>query len=236
MVRRTRSGIARRPSNSFFVNVQLAGQCAVQTGDGEALLLQGDIIVLDADSPFCMQFDRSFRQACLHLERTSLGGNGAVPTSVLRGSQSRARRIWCELSRLHDEPSPQDTLASVSSLLAETTETRRRHDLSMQHLMLIKAHISERCDDPGLGAARVASHFRISKRHLHSLFARSGETFGQYLIYRRLRSAQRRISAAPDVSLSQIASESGFKTVSHFSRSFVRQFGLSPRRWRQAIK
>ena len=236
VVRRTKSGIARRPSDSFFVNVQLEGRCGVQIGDDEVLLCPGDIIILDADIAFSMQFDRSFRQACLHLARAPHQTFGNAPMSVMRSSQIGAKRIIRELATLRHEANPEDTLESVSALLNETAANRHRHTLSLQHLALIKKHISDRSDDPKLTPTQVASHFRISKRHLHNLFARSGETFGQYLIYRRLRRAQSRIAQTPGRSLLHVASSSGFKSASHFSRSFNRQFGLSPQHWREAAR
>lgn len=234
IVRRNRSGIAQRPSNSFFVNMQISGRCAVRVGDDETLLAPGDLIVLDADRPFAMQFDRDFRQACLHIVKGPEEVEGLRPRTVLRGAQSETKTLVRDVAAMREGGEQETALHSVLSLLrvAATEQDRRR--LSAQHLTLIKTHIAQRSDEPSLGTAAVARHFRISKRHLHNLFAQAGESFGQYLLHRRLQRALMRLSETPHVSIGEVAHESGFGSASHFSRTFRQQFGAPPRIWRQA--
>jgi len=236
LVQRTRNGVAQRPSESVFVNVQLAGHCAVRVGDFEALLAPGDIVVLDADAPFSMRFDRSFRQACLHLQGVTDQTRDALSRTVLRGSNPAAGQIAGELDIMRHDAGAHDVPLSVTALLATEAGHIRRRDLSVQHLSLIKRHIAECSDDRELDPGKVARHFRISKRHLHNLFAQSGETFGQYLLLRRTQRARARIDRRPDIAIGQIARDSGFISVSHFSRVFARQFGITPRNWRQASR
>ncbi len=59
-------------------------------------------------------------------------------------------------------------------------------------------------------------------------------TPGRWLLQRRLQHAQELIHRS-DKTISEIAFESGFENVSHFSRAFKHQFGHSPARYRHAV-
>lgn len=79
--------------------------------------------------------------------------------------------------------------------------------------------------------ARAMSESRSSLyRHLHELL---GQTPSQYLREVRLEQAASMISAGAG-SIQEIAYAVGFKSVSHFSRSFREQYGEPPSRYRSA--
>ncbi len=78
----------------------------------------------------------------------------------------------------------------------------------------------------------VAERLSVSPQHLSALFKESfGVNFSKYLSDLRLRYAKGLIEST-DESVTDICFESGYSNFSHFSRSFKRAFGASPREYR----
>ena len=94
----------------------------------------------------------------------------------------------------------------------------------------IDAHLSE----SSLGPGEIASAIGISVRHLHRLFLMTGNTLGDYIRTRRLKGCRGDL-ANPSMrtrTITEIAFFWGFSDSAHFSHSFRKQFGLSPRAFR----
>jgi AraC family transcriptional regulator, positive regulator of tynA and feaB len=87
-----------------------------------------------------------------------------------------------------------------------------------------------------LKVADVAGDVGISNRYVHALMARSGTTFSDHVMARRLDAIaadlRRPASAARDIG--SIAFDWGFADLSHFSRRFKERFGMRARDWRAA--
>lgn len=117
-----------------------------------------------------------------------------------------------------------DLIAMLQGCFSDPVDQR----LSDAHLALILHFIRARCADRDLTVTRVARRFGVSKRYVHRLFARTGVSFGQYLLQVRLAAAQRRIASGEVTRISLLADQCGFATASHFSRSYKAAFGVSP--------
>lgn len=110
---------------------------------------------------------------------------------------------------------------SGSALLA----TRRR----------LHRHIWTNCRDASLTPSALAESSAMSVRHLHELFEGSGVTVGGLIRRERLKLA-RRLLQDPRFArrtVTEIAFDSGFVNLSHFSTAFREEFGLSPRELRK---
>lgn len=79
----------------------------------------------------------------------------------------------------------------------------------------------------------VARHFAMSEASFRRWLARSGPGFAQILFNTRLERGLTLLQTT-DVPISHIALECGFRTPSHFSDSFRRRFGITPRMIRTA--
>jgi AraC-like DNA-binding protein len=98
----------------------------------------------------------------------------------------------------------------------------------------IQRFIDEHLSDPGLRPAEIAAAADISTRHLHRLFSKSGGTLGDCIRERRLEQCRNDL-ANPNLgrkTITEIAFSWGFSDSAHFSRSFRKQFGISPRKFR----
>ena len=97
----------------------------------------------------------------------------------------------------------------------------------------IDAHLFE----PTLGPAEIASAVAISVRHLHRLFLVTGSTLGDYIRACRLKGCRNDL-ANPGMrhkTITEIAFFWGFSDSAHFSHSFRKQFGMSPRAFRSRV-
>jgi AraC-like DNA-binding protein len=91
-------------------------------------------------------------------------------------------------------------------------------------------------DDPtaSLTLADLAGDAGVSRYQLLRAFARElGLTPHAYVVQQRLAHARRRVLAG--MALAEVAAVCGFYDQSHLNRCFVRQFGVTPRRYRERI-
>lgn len=100
------------------------------------------------------------------------------------------------------------------------------------------ARVRQRLDDApqqAMALGELADMAGLSRYQLLRSFSRAlGITPHAYLLQRRVLMARRLIASGH--SLSQAALEAGFSDQSHMSRAFSRQFGLSPGRYRRAVR
>jgi AraC family transcriptional regulator len=75
----------------------------------------------------------------------------------------------------------------------------------------------------GVHPAQLARSFRVA----------TGESIGSYARQRRLDWAAERLARSDDT-LVRVACDAGFADQSHFTRAFVRRFGVAPGRYRRA--
>ncbi len=102
-----------------------------------------------------------------------------------------------------------------------------RYQLRRRIFDYIESHLG----DQDLSPKAIAASSRISLSYLYSLFSDDGATVGQFVQLKRLQRAYEWLVAdqSGHRTVSEVAYGVGFKNVSHFSRAFSRQFGMSPR-------
>jgi transcriptional regulator GlxA family with amidase domain len=121
-------------------------------------------------------------------------------------------------------------LASAPSLPAPSTHKRAL-------LRRLTETLRERCHEPELDPAAVATALGLSRRYIHVLFAAAGKTFTQELYAFRLQRAQRLLDDKrfDGVGIAEIAWNCGFSEPSHFTRRFRECFGVPPTEYRRAV-
>jgi AraC family transcriptional regulator len=88
--------------------------------------------------------------------------------------------------------------------------------------------------DIGIDALTGVAH--LSRYHLGKMFKQStGVTLHQYVTWRRIRRAQQMLRDGRH-SLMEIAAETGFANQSHFTAVFARTMGVTPQRYRVAVR
>lgn len=91
----------------------------------------------------------------------------------------------------------------------------------------INAHFCEECS-----LEQIASAVNLSPNHLHALFHRArGETPHVCVMRKRIGKAKKMI-AAGQISMQDIATRTGFCSQSHFNKAFKAHTGMTPRQFR----
>lgn len=100
----------------------------------------------------------------------------------------------------------------------------------------IQGFIRRNLSDPDLSIERIANRMQCTKRYLHKVFSKEGETLNQYIWSQRLELCRTRLLRRDlsDKSITEIAFACGFSNAAHFSRSFRARFGETPRAYRRA--
>jgi len=242
-------------NRSCIVITQLAGvRQYVQDGDS-VLLKPGDSTVIDTGSPWSstcstdctrlylrvprwMMEDRIRCQQIPIAERIAGKGLGAT---LCRFSQS----LYEEADHLSEQEGAAALDAYFGILAAcvsrEAVAPSLRNDHSGQPGPEQRERIQQFIDmhlcEAGMGPAAIASALGMSVRHLHRLFSVTGNSVGDYIRARRLEECRNDLAnpRLRNKTITEIAFFWGFSDSAHFSRSFAKQFGASPRDFRARV-
>lgn len=110
---------------------------------------------------------------------------------------------------------------------AQRVSLQSRHGMRNAHLMRAIAMMAENIEDP-IRPSLIAEELGISTRQLERLFGRYlNSSPKHYFMEMRLQRA-RNLLVQTEQSITEIAMACGFRSTSHFSKSFRGQFGVSP--------
>src|SRR5215468_680860 len=234
------------PENRFCIVItQLAGVRHYHQNGNKVLLQPGDSTLIDSASPWSSSSDTDCSRLYLrvprwiladHLQRTD------IPVAHRISSDARAGTALCRLSQsLYNEAGPmteEEVAAALEAYFAvlgaclgdQPHPEPRAVELRRQIHHYIETHLSE----SSLGPAELASDMGISIRHLHRLFLVTGTTLGEYIRTRRLKGCHTDLAnpRMRERTITEIAFFWGFSDSAHFSHSFRKEFGISPRAFR----
>ena len=130
--------------------------------------------------------------------------------------------------------SQQAILSLLTGLVVSSEEQQRpaQRELRIANALTF---IAANHSNPELTTADVATATGISARHLQRLFASAESSVADELRRTRVRWASTWLSEDAGMRLSEIATASGFGTVSRMRRAFQRQLGLSPLQYQAAV-
>jgi AraC-like DNA-binding protein len=96
------------------------------------------------------------------------------------------------------------------------------------------AFVEEQMADPDLDPGKVAMALGLTQRYLNKLLEAEGTSLGRLIWRRRLDLIARdlRNPAMASRSISTIALARGFNDLGHFSKTFRKHHGVSPREYR----
>jgi AraC-like DNA-binding protein len=98
-------------------------------------------------------------------------------------------------------------------------------------------YLQQNFTSEGLTLTSTATALGIHSVYLSRLFAKnSGMSFTKYVNLMRCTHAAERIRNERDLSLSQIAYESGFGSIRSFNREFINHFVVTPKEYRNNLK
>ena len=112
-----------------------------------------------------------------------------------------------------------------SAALLETDEVVSEEDPFIEAL---RCYVLEHINESDLSGDRIGKHFLISRVHLHrKLKALTNQPISDFVRVIRLKKALELINEGK-LNVSEIAYQTGFSSISHFSRSFKKAYGKAP--------
>lgn len=251
-VHRSRADIAASSESCFYLNFKLAGRCRILQGNRDVSLSRGQVGICDSDREVKLLHDRgpmlevasfwvpsralrdrlppSFDFEAERVSDDPFVGHLIVATAralnagVLRMTESEAIGLFGVLL----------DLVALSLSRRSRAQTAEAANFADATALALRRAVHERLSEQGLTVATVAAAVGISERYVHKLFERSGSTFSDYVMDRRLDGAARDLNdpTMANRTIGAIAFDWGFSDLSHFARRFKQRFGCRPRDWR----
>lgn len=229
----------------FLVQVYLSGSCHF-TGDAQDNFAEvGDIFILDATRlNDCWTTD--FKNFTLWVPRLMLEAIVSDPDAlhgrVIKANTAMATLLRTYLLSMHEQASlmgvsegellTEPTLDLLSATLNGVPDNRPEHNAAVNAAVLIavKKYINSNLEYPDLSPDTIARAINVSRAKLYRLCESLGGV-QNYIRQQRLRRALKGLVSPKNrhLSIAQIGARWGFEDSSSFTRSFRREFGLSPK-------
>lgn len=242
---RTRHAFPRHIHEQFGVGVVDDGAQVSRSGRGMVEAVAGDTITVNPgevhDGAPIGESGRAWRMLYFDPSLISAAADDVRPGRRLEfhlpvvRTPRVARRFRALFAAM--TTTAEGALAEELLLMLLADMTREQGDLAAASVPQTLATAKQRIDDDPTAAvtlADLAAESGLSRFQVLRGFARStGLTPHAYLVQRRIALARRLI--ARGARLADAALESGFADQSHMTRTFVRNYGLSPGAYAQAL-
>lgn len=250
-------GANRSLPAAYLVHIQCHGTCINRQANTEVVLEAGDFVLCDNTLPCELLLGGANDMLVLRIPQALL--KRRIPTPELyinrhmRGDKGTcllaarfASEFWQECQSSVNPMSADRLAGTVCDLLATAFMDCGDAPLEISTVqtvwkLRIRHYIDLHLSDPDLTPTAIASHFKISPRYVHKLYASGDEAVSRYILRRRLEACHRSLSDPSQLAktVSTVAFEWGFNNTTHFARVFRDRYGVSPselRRERQAFQ
>ncbi len=228
--------------DSCQVLMVLEGKAHVAQHGRQATLEAGQMCMYATRDPFRLDMPQHYRSLLWTMPRAAMP---SLPhperlTARTLGTRSGIPRLISQLMRetsLLDPSTEGPALARLGMPIAEMVALALEAELTGipdtpsrngQLLGRVKARMMEHIEVFEIDVTRIADDLGVGIRTLNRMFAAEGTTAMQWLWQQRLRNSYRLLSEGRVERVSDAAITSGFSNMSHFSRTFRREFGVSP--------
>lgn len=231
--------------------IQIEGSSRLKQLGRKCDLTPGSFSFVDASAPITVENGRGFRQLHLQFPKTTFSPREFheivawemdFSWRLDREFVDCTQGIWEAADKLHplEHSAALSMLVSLGSL---TSAFRHRADEMPIPVRVCRAmaFIEHNLGESWLTPQAVADAQKVSRRYLDELFAKNRSSIESWIWERRIARAAEELriySSLPGSarkSVLQIALDLGFKSPSHFSRSFASRFGVSPRAFKKQI-
>ena len=231
-----------------IVITQLQGvRCYCQRGS-IAMLAPGDTTLIDTGQPWTSECAGNCARLYLRIPRWILQDHlrsESLPVLPrILGKQGLGATLFHLASSLYEEAEAmtfdegvialEAYLGILAGCLSRPEAASTKLDSCTQLRPRIEHYIETHLGERTLNTGMIAATAGISVRHLHRLFAATGCTVAEWIRERRLERCRCDLAdpLLSDSSITDIAFRWGFSDSAHFSHSFRKEFGVSPRQFR----
>ncbi|HVJ51568.1 MAG TPA: helix-turn-helix domain-containing protein [Aliidongia sp.] len=246
IVARTESCIARRANGDFFADLLLSGSGIVRQGDRTALAKAGDVIVVDTNQTFSMDFGEDVDLVCVAFDgsavRRIVDLTGDPAALVVRG-KAAGRLVAAYISGLAEDLEAIGSIADLAAdqlpaLVARAAAPLMPATMHMAKLAIrIREFVEAEIGNRELGAKRIAAALGVSRTTVYEAMAAEGLTVAGFIRDCRLRGciAEFGLAVLADLPTAVIAERWGFRDAAAFSRTFKRLTGTPPGEFRRRL-
>jgi|GEM_PF-362643 len=242
--RQIRQGGDTLPLRLWF---QQRGTTVLDGHGGERTIGPGEWFISDCRRPHVSLHPGPSRKIALQLpaDRLLPAERDALRTHAVhgpvRGGIAQMLRACLETSLADFEPGDEridsdlgETMIDFCRLLIRDTlsgtSAASMRDLTQDR---IRTFIRRNLGNPALSVDMVAQAMKCSKRYIHKVF-RGDQTVSDYIWSQRLERCKTILCepGAGEITLTQLAFDSGFSSSAHFSRAFRDRYGVPPKQFR----
>lgn len=244
---RTARTARRADGDDLHLSLQLHSTGLVAQNERSVRVSPGSVTTYATDQGYYLDYSApQQRQLIVQVSRSSLGiPNQLIEESCRRllvPSNASTRTLFSHASALR-QAVPLATASGVHELAEATrdlaatmirssfTTTEVLPQTPAALLATVEEHLRHHASDPDLSLEAVAHRHYISRRKLYLLFERNDTTPADFLRRTRLRMGERMLREL-DAPVADVAVRAGFSDPTTFSRAFRREYGATPREYR----
>ncbi len=209
--------------HAFQLTLAAGGIANIRTEDA---LYEGPVVLIAPDHPHAIEPEG--RVALLFVEPESR--TGAALRRLLAGRSAAnlppTPEAVAELAAMWQSPPPSDNeVRDIGNRILERLMGPQQPELALDPRIRRALDWLAANDGAGITVGKAASVACLSESRFSHLFVeQTGLPFRTYVLWRRLMQAVERRAAG--ASLTEAAHEAGFADSAHFSRTFLRMFGV----------
>jgi AraC-like DNA-binding protein len=245
-VDRTPAAIGRERTRLCKVSFQLAGRSVLAQHGRRRVLTPGELAVYDVDAPYTVENEAGFRSLVLmvptrllDLDDTQIAMAVGLRLSERAGLGRLAGPFLRELAERPEHlggACGARTARTLTDLIAAALVEQYRAAGPDTPFQRVVRWVADHLQDADLTPGTIAAANFMSTRRLHELFHAEGTSVSAWVRRRRLECSRRDLEDPRLIreTIAAVARRWGFADPAHFSRTFRREFGVTPREHREA--
>ena len=228
----------RQDLDEVALMLAIDGEWECDFGTHRHVLKPGQMVLLDRDRPMDLA-SKGSSMINLNIPRRALGAHFTPRSSEIHGRQldgAAASILSGHMSNLTRHPLDSPQVADATQLLVTAclVEAASHTDYPTTALRSRAIELIERqLSDPRLGVETLVERLGVSRPSLYRAFSLDGGVIS-YIRKRRLAKAHDLLSRDKVTRVSTLAQDLGFSNGAHFSESFRKRYGYTPRDLRRA--
>lgn len=253
-VKHTQQHVSKTKEDIFLLHLQLENSSLNSQYGRSSHLGIGDFTLVDSTSPYNVLFDDPISMGVMCIPHKVLSKKISNPEDIVghkfygdkgvSGMLSQMlRSFWMQNDFNGSDHINAQLADNILDLLTISIQNQfgnveKENSVRKIRFLQIQKFIEYNLKDPELSPQKIAIAFNITPRYLHQIFSEfHTQTVGQYLLSRRLDECANAFqnNHHNGLTITEIAFDWGFNSMTHFSRVFKEKFDLSPRAFRQNI-